>query len=86
MSVTDLESERWGGSPRKGEGGSVGLPSGYLISGGGDWRTQGEPGPVDESVENLVGNLRTQYLGSPAADETFAAEAKITGLLLQKTM
>jgi len=41
---------------------------------------------VDESVENPVGILRTQYLGSPTGDETFAAEAKITGLLLRKTM
>ena len=42
-------------------------------------------GPVDDSVENLVGNLRTQYLGSVTGGETFAADAKITGLLLQKT-
>jgi hypothetical protein len=40
---------------------------------------------VDEPVENLVGNLRTQYLASAVEGATLGPDAKITGLLLQKT-
>jgi hypothetical protein len=60
----------------------------YLEDGVGDPELKGGGGrrrPVDESVENLVGILRTQYLGSATGDGTFAANAKITGLLLRKT-
>jgi len=63
---------------------SVGLLSATFLDGGSDPRAQGQAQPVDDPVENLVGILRTQYLGSVTQRPTIVAGAKITGLLLRK--